>query len=425
MRTSSSTYPDQPSKKRCCLCSCPVLFVIFLLMVIGGGIILWQFLPDSTKEGVRGRLPGGGGNSTGSEGDGGGLNVPLPTFVTSGGGEEPPAATFDFYAYCDDKASCCNGMESLCGMPINKIMYAGLHNAGSTIADGFYLAGNHDYQLEDAIDRGYRVVNLDFGLCDGELAIIHGSCRWGSRDPLEVFTNIRTFLEENPREILLMPAEIVEADDGNNEGGLLKPSLDQISEVMAEASITKYMYWHNLTTTWPTLEELIDKDQRLFFSFYNGDSCREIECPEDFQEWFLYATETPFEFDDTTSILSYPKVSCAPDRGLNKQFYAINMFVSNPLPSKNAAKVLNTKANLQEHMVECEKVTNLTANVLFIDFWSVGDTVQVVQIENRARGEAWRRLLLESGEEEGRQQDRRLRSPSSWQWPWVSQAYHQ
>jgi len=374
-----------------------VCLVVFVVLIIIGGLLLWKFLPSSTKESVREILPTlGNRDKTGAGGandyqgrdddsDGGG--------GWFGGGEHdvPPEPTFPFYTLCPDKASCCNGIQGLCDLPANKIMYGSLHNGGSSSEDGFLLAGNHQYPLEEALEAGYRGVNLDLGICGTddkmEMKIIHGKCRFGSRDPLEVFTNIGTFLRNNPREVVLMPIEVVKDDEGN------APTLQQINDVMIEADIIDLMYQHDVTEAdkdWPTLQQLIDRNERLLFFYYNSDDCNRQRCPDKFQEWFRYAAENRFSYEDVDAIRDTDN-SCPAARGLqgNFKFFGLNLFVTNPLPSRKAAQTINSKEFLENQIRTCTEKSGLDVNVLFVDFWSDGDVVEVVQLENQRRADLY------------------------------------
>jgi len=421
----SSSYPTSAygaagatDKKPCCCGYCCCL-IVTMLSVVAGGFVLWRYLPANTKNQVRNVLPGGSGCNSFRGGDGcnsnGGGGGDSNNNSTSGGGDgdgdwsgitglpsfgndgEPPRQDFAFDSLCDDAAACCNGLSNLCDARLNEIMYAGLHNGAASVENGFYLAGNHDYSLEDALEAGFRAINLDLGICadSGDLRLMHGSCRWGSRDPVEVFANVAAFLNANPREVVLMPAELVTVDG-------VTPTLDQVYQAMLESAahladgdgpgIAEHMYWHDPSQDWPTLEQLIQIDKRLVFFYYNAPSCDELEndpdapelCPPAFQHWFRYATETPFEFDSVDAVVSQSSTSCQLERGRlgPLDFFAVNMFVTNPLPSRTASETLNAKETLESHVGACSRQVGLGVNVLFVDFWSVGDTVEFVQTYN-------------------------------------------
>ena len=103
-------------------------------------------------------------------------------------------------------------------------------------------------------------MNLGLQLC-------HGYCYYqdsspfpiGWRDPIEVFTNILTFLNDNPREIVLID---LQADD-NTLHELYTSVLSKIG------GFTDMMYAHTTTNTsqenqsqWPTMSELIERNER-------------------------------------------------------------------------------------------------------------------------------------------------------------------
>lgn len=68
------------------------------------------------------------------------------------------------------------------------------------------------------------------------------------------------------------------------------------------------------------------------------------------------------------------------------EFFAVNNFVTNILPSKTAAAMVNKQDFLLKHIDACAEMNNMTVNVVFIDFWNIGNLVQVAQEYNTALG---------------------------------------
>ncbi len=92
----------------------------------------------------------------------------------------PTAAPKFQFNQCDPQSGtddCCNGLEGLCDLRADQILYGTLHNAMSTVDDGFFIGANHVASLEEALEAGYRGLNLDICNCGGELVFCHGkSC---------------------------------------------------------------------------------------------------------------------------------------------------------------------------------------------------------------------------------------------------------
>jgi len=381
------------NKRSCCCCAAWVL-VAATLVAVAAAVAAWQLvLSEDRKQQARAVLPGGdllpGGDNDVFDRDGSGDNG-----SGGSGGSSAAAPPFDFYSFCPDDSSttaaCCNGLESNCDKRLDEITFAGVHNAHATYEDGFVITGNHEDSLEKALDAGYRALNVDIGNCgNGELYLVHGSCLpfAGSRDPSEAFGNVRRWLDDNPREVLLLTVQIVDPDD--DQGVEPVTDLDGIDAVLQSSGLKDYMYQYqpDQQDGWPTLADLIDADKRVVFFYYNGPSCDELGgCPTGFNEWFRYAVETPFQFQSVGEI-DDASASCSVDRGGGglQDFYALNVFVSDPLPSETSAQALNTKDYLQNHIQRCSELAD-DVNVFWVDFWGTGDAVEVAQLRNNNNG---------------------------------------
>ena len=281
--------------------------------------------------------------------------------------------------------------DSICDLRADEILYAGVHNAMATRDDGFLIGANHRLSLEKSLRSGYRAINIDMAKCDGELKLIHGTCSTWSRDPVEVFSNILSFVETNPTEVILLNMQIDE-----NSGGAEVP-LDEIHNLMQSVEgFTSQMYSHSdPSTPWPTLRELIESRKQIIFFHYNGQTCRDGFCPQGsaFHDWFVYAGESAFEFGEVADVRD-TATACEITRGpSNANFFGINMFLT--FPSRSAAEELNTLASLESQMNACSELNgSLDVNVIFVDFWSVGNLPELVQTENRKRANAAMRKEL-------------------------------
>ena len=276
----------------------------------------------------------------------------------------------------------CNGLENLCDVRVNDMLFAVVHNAASTVADGFALA-NHKWPLEQALDAGYRGINLDIGKCgdDGELRLVHSNCAHGSRDPIEVFTNIMTFLEDNPNEILIMPTQIE-----NESGGPV--TAEDIGEMFLKVpGLIHLLYAHpGPSTPWPTLQELINRNERIVFFHYDGENCADpqVTCHPAFHDYWQYATETTFELDSIETIQD-ARVSCELTRGLDgeKDFFGINVFTTTP-DVYDSCSTVNDESFLEKHLEDCSSFNSLKPNLLLVDCWETGDVVATVRKHNAA-----------------------------------------
>ena len=130
------------------------------------------------------------------------INSVLPTFNNTGGGQSnagpttgtspspaPSANEVEVYEFMQCESTdedCCNGLDNICDLGVDDIMYATLHNAMASFEDGFLFGPNHRYKLESALEAGYRGINLDVCNCGGDIVFCHGVCSLGTRDVNEV-----------------------------------------------------------------------------------------------------------------------------------------------------------------------------------------------------------------------------------------------
>jgi hypothetical protein len=357
-----------------------VMVACLALIVAGGGVILWQFMPEESKATIQTNI-----EVIRNKTDDIGIDIPdnpLDSGVPNGG--------YQFHQ-CQDESNCCNGLDSICDLRANEILYAGVHNAMAARDNGFWISPNHRLSLERSFRSGYRAINIDIAKCDGELQLVHGICSF-SRNPAEVFANIVSFLETNPSEVILLNMQI--DDDAGGEQVLLN---DIYSLMETVEGFTSLLYSHPDTNTqWPTLRELVSSKKQILFFHYNGQTCQEVACPSGFHDWFVYAAETEFSFSEVAKVRDTAN-SCAITRGSSTAaFFGVNMFVTPP--SRTAASELNTLESTRTHMNACSSLNaGLDANVLYVDFWDVGSLPELVQIENEARAkEAGRRRGLGS-----------------------------
>jgi len=278
----------------------------------------------------------------------------------------------------------CNGSPALCNLPVTSVLFPGVHNAMSSEADGFQ-APNNLLGLEDALDAGIRAIQLDSCDCGGSLGLqmCHGECYFlgfialGHRDPRTTFANIKAFLDDNPREVIVIDLQV---SDGTLDA-LYYDVLDTIP------GFTDMMYQHpRRRDPWPTLGTLIDSNQRILFFQHNGNNCRiEGGCPPGIMGTFQHMFDTPWDLDEE-GLLDYDG-SCTKNRGLiTAQFMLSNHFADNGLfPSLDISRNVNQLSVLRDRHEYCRKKLEKEANVILVDFWSIGGVIKYAKEENERR----------------------------------------
>lgn len=379
------------------LCGCKriVLAVAsFVLLCIAGGILLWQFLPTKAQQAVQAVYDNGAplvGTGILLEDEG----PPPPTFVFDDDQCNTNTTTTAAGGGGSSSRQCCNGIPGLCNLRANEIAYAGVHNAQANLADGFLVAPNHRYGILGALEYGYRVVNLDMGVCDGTLVLFHGFCRLGTTDILQTFLEINEWLTEHPTEVVMFPIQI----DNSGDGTVNLRHLYSVLEFAGNFTERMVALPTDLSEPWPTLGELVASDQRVLFFHYNSAGCDTDNCPNTLHNWFMYAAETDYANVDETDFEDPD--ACAVTRGLvTAPLFALNVFVEIPSQALSG-EVLNRRPFLEQQMEKCSANGEMDVNVIFVDYWFESDLPAVVQDHNRklvqqqqqGRGRFLRRMI--------------------------------
>lgn len=293
--------------------------------------------------------------------------------------------------------TCCNGLESNCNLAVNDVLFPAVHNAHSSYEDNFIGASNN-LPFEEALLAGFRAIILNSCICEGggllsnflleqdeewglaesNLGFCNSYCGKGVRDPKEVLTSIKSFLDKNIREVIMVQLN-VESD-----------SLDDFRVALEHSGLEKYIYRPTEKfIDWPTMGSLIDNDTRLLL-FADGEGMR--SCFAEYCENGILFTPDHFAFTN-----DYDITSCeASVTGDNlAQFLAMNHYETNKfnLPSEKNARELNSFANLRKRFDGCKG--RKLPSALVVEFWDVGDVVDFVTEENKRRGGVDSKLDLE------------------------------
>ena len=95
----------------------------------------------------------------------------------------------------------CNGSQALCDRTIDRIAFAGTHNAMSSSEDG-WMFPNQEFNFERQLDDGIRALNIDTHWWNDEPYLCHTFCDLGSMTLLEGFDRIGDWLLDHPHEII-------------------------------------------------------------------------------------------------------------------------------------------------------------------------------------------------------------------------------
>eukprot|EP00928_Gymnodinium_smaydae_P034824 TRINITY_DN24595_c0_g1_i1.p1 TRINITY_DN24595_c0_g1~~TRINITY_DN24595_c0_g1_i1.p1 ORF type:complete len:1135 (+),score=77.11 TRINITY_DN24595_c0_g1_i1:380-3406(+) len=309
---------------------------------------------------------------------------------------------------------CCNLLESNCGKRVDEVAFATVHNAMSFSMGGWVLPNNL-YSLNMSLYAGVRglMIDLHYNWPEdanetererpSQIHMCHSFCGLGWSLFSEALSTIKAFLDSYPSEIIVLMLEQYVATD-------------TVIREIEEVGLGSYVaYSHpNSSTPWPTLQALIAADTRLLvFSnkkprfrgyYYNTSAGKrnvisKTNMPADHETkimvpWWHYLwdfmTETPFTYsagditamEQDTSFLrgNVSLANLSQKAPIGNQAYRLtilNHFVSIPFPRAAYAERANSVASLGKRTELCRETWNHQVNFPTIDFWSVGDIVDV------------------------------------------------
>ena len=295
----------------------------------------------------------------------------------------------DASALADPNA--CNGDVELCDRRLDEVTMAAAHNSMSSTATGFYLP-NHLSSMRAMLDQGVRGFMIDtvygraatdgsvrtsLGLVDvesldegarraaeavqarqtGDLGpemvyLCHGFCEIGALDAVSELTELREWLEDNPREVV-----VIIVQDATEPG--------DTAQVFTDAGFADLVYTHDRASPLPTLGDMIRSGRRVLIM---------VEEDGDGVDWlhpaFALSQETPFSFS------SAEEFSCAANRGEpDSPLFVVNHFITLAVPSNQS---INDFDPLLARAEQCQTERGMRANLLALDFIGQGDVMAVV-----------------------------------------------
>ena len=307
----------------------------------------------------------------------------------------------------------CNGSDALCDQRLNDVAFAGTHNSFSAAdSPGWFLTNQRrtiERQLQDGIrlfllDAHWGVetaggtVNTDFeaeqrdrnkvvkalppevlaaaerlagsvGLrgnanaSEREVWLCHTVCELGATRMVEALTQIRTFLDENPGEVVEIFVEpYVEPAD-------LEP-------VFEEAGLVDYAATLDRGVPLPTLGELVRQDRRLVV-FAEKDADGSVPW---YLDGFSFVQDTPLGAEKVGEL------SCELFRGeADSPILMLNHWADVVPPQRAANAPFLTEEELLGRAHECERERGLPVSLIATDHYDQGELIAAVDTLNEER----------------------------------------
>lgn len=316
-------------------------------------------------------------------------------------------------SYGSSNVTTCNGYAELCNRPVNEVAFAATHNSMSAADQPDWFRAERRYGIQSQLRWGVRGFLIDawYGIPSGHLVasdfdrapddsaakkafqefppaareafirlrsrlgfarkgaskpyLCHVFCEAGSTDMVKALGWFRSFLENNPGEVIVLDIE-----------DYVSPQ--DLRTVFAESGLLPYVYRHPADQPWPTLGEMIEAGQRVIVmtEHHNGG------IPWILPAYHGYLEETPYKF--TLKQIADPKVSCRPNRGgTDKPFFLLNNWIESAVPSPDDAGKVNSYDALVDRALDCERIRGHIPNLVALDFERSGDLLGVVNVLNQ------------------------------------------
>ena len=199
--------------------------------------------------------------------------------------------------------------------------------------------------------------------------LCHGFCELGGTPLESVLDDIHDFLVANPGEVLV----IINED-------YVTPK-DFVAAV-EKAGLGELAYAPPASGAWPTLRQMIDRNQRVVFLAEN----RAGSAP-----WYQLAydgntEETPFAFSKVSQLTDPAKLpaSCEPNRGgTDAPLFLMNHWITTtPVIRPSDAAKVNAYRPFMRRARECRRLRSHLPNLLAVNFYREGDLFRVVDTLN-------------------------------------------
>jgi hypothetical protein len=304
----------------------------------------------------------------------------------------------------------CNGHAPLCDRRLDEVAFLGTHNSMAAAGERGWLFASQDAGIPRQLNDGVRALLIDthygFPTAHGVLTdlsgesksrskleaglspqfvataerardrigrapagkravfLCHAFCEVGATRAVQALTAVHRFLVTHPEEVLILSIE----DDTS--------AADTAATIRASGLVDE-VYRGSVKPPWPTLGELIDRDERvLVLAEEHAGGAPWIHHQP------VVMQETPFHFTSAAQLAA--PASCKPNRGGTEgSLLLVNHWVdTSPAPRPTNAREVNARAFLTRRLDTCRSMRHKLPNVVAVDFYRQGDPLATVDALN-------------------------------------------
>ena len=253
----------------------------------------------------------------------------------------------------------CNGSIDLCPKQYNEVAYLTTHNAFNSDEDGL-LFPNQSYNIASQLNDGVRGLMIDVYNHFGTPTAYHSVFMLGTIPLSDIFNDIKTFLDNNPSEIVTIILECY-------------VTANNIEDEINQSGLSNYLYTHNNSIGWPTLQNMIDNDNRLVIFTDENDASSS-------QNWYHYTWD--YAVETHYSVVSINDFTCDFNRGdPANDLFIFNHFVTDAnlgYGLYDESDDVNANPFFINRALDCQSQTNKFPNFVTVDYYELGDGLAVV-----------------------------------------------
>ena len=308
----------------------------------------------------------------------------------------------------------CNGSPELCKLPLNQVAFAGTHNSFSAADTPGWLIPNQHRDIERQLRDGVRLFLIDphWGVegSDGKVRtdfeaegsdrnrvaqnlppnvlaaaerltgslgvreneggerdvwLCHTVCELGSTRMADALTTMRTFLDANPGEVVIL---------------FIEPYVppEEIADVFKSTGMDRYVTTLDRSQPLPTLGQLVRSNRRAIV-FTEKDADGTVPW---YLDGFSFVQDTPLGATKTKQL------SCDLNRGHpDSPLLMLNHWADVFPPRLKANADFLDRRFILRRARECARARGLPVSLIASDFYDTGDLVEAVDAINAERGQ--------------------------------------
>jgi len=266
----------------------------------------------------------------------------------------------------------CNGSTTLCDKKYNEVVFGCTHNAYNYPTDpANFILPNQSQTIQQQLNDGIRALMLDVYYTDNNIEtdddtiwLYHSTSIVGFnslKNELEVISN---FLKNNPTEVLTIILECY-------------VEFLHFNKAIEQSGLMPYLYHPKADEQWPTLQKMIEDNQRLVILTDVKDM--------DADSWYIYVWDVAFETHYSNK--SRSDFNCTTNRGdAGNNLFIFNHFITQAsfgIGLIDSSTVINQYDYLLNRLKECQSHHNQIPNFVTVDFYDTGNVMEVVNHLNK------------------------------------------